>query len=218
MALLKGSNTLLAAALDVEKKERAADHAANLQRYEALKEELEVFGRPLMTFNCFLPLDEGGDPMHHKHCRTLTGMPSAETLVAVYNLMNEDGRCERLCFHYNPDAAYVKPNQRKMKPHDAYVCTLVLIKIGLDFDVAEVITGIDQSTGGRYFVQWVRALKVFGEKMFPHPSREQVQACMPQRWKDVYGTDFIRLIIDGVTCVFSRFKFPLCISRLPFFY
>ena len=81
MARLKGSNTLLAAALDAEKKERAADHAANLQRYEALKEELEVSGRPLMTFSCFLSLDEGGDPMHHKHCRTLTGMPSVETLV-----------------------------------------------------------------------------------------------------------------------------------------
>jgi hypothetical protein len=145
-------------------------------------------------------------------------MPSAETLVAFYNLMNEDGRCERLRFHCNPDAAYVMPNKRKMNPQDAYVYTLVLIKIGLDFDVAEVITGIDQSTGGRYFVQWVRALKVFGEKLFPPPSREQIQAVMPQRWKDVYGTDFIRLIIDGMACIFSILIFTSTYLPCLFFF
>jgi hypothetical protein len=196
---LQLTNAILAAALESEKKEREVEQAKSLQQFTALQQEMKKSGQGLMKYSCFLPLDEGGDPIHHQHCRTLTGLPSAAALVAFYDLLNLDGRCERLRFHYNPDASYVKPNARKMSPQDAFVYTLVLIKVGLDFGVAEVVTGIDSTTGGRYFVQWVRALKLFGEKMFPHPTREQVQACMPERWKDVYGTDFIRLIIDGVT-------------------
>jgi hypothetical protein len=198
LAAMRETNSRLEAALKTEQDGRAQLKAECDSKYAEFQKDLDASRQRMLKFDCFLPLADGGDRVHHKHCRQLTGMPSAASLVSFYELMNEDGRCERLSFYRNPDAAFVKPEQRKMTPQDAFVYTLVLIKTGLDFEIAEVTCGIPPSTGGRYFVQWVRALTLFLQKMFPHPTREQVQACMPKRWVDVYGSDFIRLIIDGV--------------------
>ena len=122
--------------------------------------------------------------------------PCAAALVNFYRLLNEDGRCERLRFHSAPEAK-PRAKARAVKPEDAFVYVLVLIKTGLELEVAEVVTGVDATTGSRYFVQWLRALSLFFRKMFPYPTREQVMQCMPPRWVEVYGTDLVRLIIDA---------------------
>jgi hypothetical protein len=78
-------NERLSAELKTEQELWQVEHDEYVRKYN----KFAVIQTKMLKFTCFLPVDDGDDPAHHKHYRSLTEMPSVEAFVSFYELINE---------------------------------------------------------------------------------------------------------------------------------
>jgi hypothetical protein len=154
------------------------------------------------------------DPSLRKQARALTGFPSADACIKFYAVCNVGKRAETMRLWRGPtELARRKEGQKpksgsspqaSVSPQDGYLYTLVILRTGISFSVAEALTGVDAKTISLHFVTWVNYLKRVLHKIMPYPSREMIQACMGPRWESVYRTKNVRLILDATELTMQK--------------
>lgn len=125
-----------------------------------------------------------------------TGFPNYAVFVSVLNLLQpgDNGENIRLVSAPNSRPETGRGCKRSLTGEQQFLLTLMRIRRGFSTKDLGWLFGIDKSTVSQLFVSWVNFMYLRLSAIPIWPTREQVDATMPQSFKDSYPKT--RVIID----------------------
>jgi hypothetical protein len=129
-------------------------------------------------------------------CKHYTGFPNYAVFVSVLNLLQpgNNGENIRLVSAPNSHPETGRGRKRSLTGEEQFLLTLMRIRRGFSTEHLGWLFRIDKSTVSRLFVSWVNFIYLRLSAIPIWPTREQVDATMPQSFKDSYPKT--RVIID----------------------
>merc|ERR1712086_5963 len=90
-----------------------------------------------------------------------------------------------------------RPGARRVIAQDQMLMTFVYLIQGAPMSlIGTMFGGVSRAVVSRVITSWINFLYFELHKEFPKPTRAQIQAVMPDKFKHVFGTDLVRQVID----------------------
>lgn len=137
--------------------------------------------------------------MNDDDVKFYTGIPNYDRVIALYEYINPGDDCEHLMF-WNSNTKKTGNKKSagrplKLKPKEQFLLVLMRLRLGLfEKDLADRF-GISISLVSKITITWINAMYVKLGRLNIWPSREHIDATMPEKFKKDYPTT--RVIIDA---------------------
>jgi hypothetical protein len=108
-----------------------------------------------------------------------------------------DSGIEALNLYRGPDTAECSDiRTRKLDAINQMFFLLFTLRTGNTLEIAGILFGISKATATRYFVTWLDLMARVLMLEMPFPNQEDTRATVPQEYKDVFGSDCVRIVLD----------------------
>ena len=185
--------------------------AQNAAEEGAMRGELtEATAMASLTYEALHP--KTGNEHMRKRVSNYAFFRSYRTLVAFFEFLEVGGALDAVRLRRGAeDDADDRPDKktrqgaRSLTPRDSIFFVLFVLRTGIDVVDASPLFGLDDSSGSRYFSSYLCFLHEWLSAEFPTPSKEQIIAATPERFKNKIPNWDLQLIFDATE---FRTEFP----------
>ena len=186
------------------------DYINIIEQYKLLQEENKKLKRDLNQKNYIKSKFVEHVILSDEFCNHYTGLPTIDVFKGILMFLNLGDNEKNVVLYNNQEVKgdSQRGRPRTLSPLESVLLTLIRLRRNFDICHLSYLFQVSQSAVTNTILTWVNFMFVKFGSICIWPTREQVQAVMPQSMKDKFPN--VRCIID---CV----EFKVAVPGSPFY-
>jgi hypothetical protein len=174
------------------------DYINLIEQYKLLQEENKKLKRDLNQKNYIKSKFVEHVILSDEFCNHYTGLPTIDVFKGILMFLNPGDNGENVVLYNNQEVKgdSQRGRPRTLSPLESVLLTLIRLRRNFDICHLSYLFQVSQSAVTNTILTWVNFMFVKFGSICIWPTREQVQAVMPQSMKDKFPN--VRCIIDCV--------------------